>query len=206
MKQLIRKIEPNFSLYRDDENGIAWIEDGYTGIEISIHPTVQAYGTVEGMKELGYWGINDRTVKSHGCIYNIDKVSMPLLNRSSLHELVQIVLNECKCQACQEKNAPIKKRLYQKLVTWIDGEENKTIYPVLEEDDGLWHRMIFVVSYPVDNVSFGIEITVKVIRVFTMDETEIILSEDFSKDYPFKYVNSIPDAIKDVCEVLDRVR
>ena len=105
MKQLIREIEPNFSLYRDDETGIAWIEDGYTGIEISIHPNVQAYGTVEGMKELGYWGINDRTVKSHGCIYNIDKVSIPSLNYSLLHELVQIVLNECKCQACLERKS-----------------------------------------------------------------------------------------------------
>lgn len=95
----------------------------------------------------------------------------------------------------------IKNKLYEKVVEWIDGEDNETIYPILEEDDGLWHRMIFVVSYP-----NGADITVKVIRVFTMDETEISLSEDFRKDYPFKDVNSIPDAIKDICKVLDRVR
>lgn len=94
----------------------------------------------------------------------------------------------------------IKNKLYEKVVEWIDREDNKTIYPILEEDDGLWHRMIFVVSYP-----NGADITVKVIRVFTMDENKISLSEDFSKDYPFKDVNSIPDAIKDVCKVLDRV-
>ena len=95
----------------------------------------------------------------------------------------------------------IKNELYEKVVEWIDGEDNETIYPILEEDDGLWHRMIFVVSYP-----NGADITIKVIRVFTMDETEISLSEDFRKDYPFKDVNSIPDAIKDICKVLDRVR
>ena len=95
----------------------------------------------------------------------------------------------------------IKDKLYSKLIEWIDGEENKTIYPIIQEDDGLWHRMIFVVSYP-----NGADITVKVIRVFTMDETEISLSADFKKDYPFKDINSIPDAIKDVYEVLDRVR
>lgn len=94
----------------------------------------------------------------------------------------------------------IKNKLYEKVVEWIDGDENKTIYPILQEDDGLWHRIIFVVSYP-----NGADITVKVIRVFTMDENKISLSEDFSKDYPFKDVNSIPDAIKDVCKVLDRV-
>lgn len=94
----------------------------------------------------------------------------------------------------------IKNKLYEKVVEWIDREDNKTIYPILEEDDGLWHRMIFVVSYP-----NGADIKVKVIRVFTMDENKISLSEDFSKDYPFKDVNSIPDAIKDVCKVLDRV-
>lgn len=92
-------------------------------------------------------------------------------------------------------------KIYTKLIKWIDGEENKTIYPFLQEDDGLWHRVIFVVSYP-----NGADITVKVIRVFTMDETEISLSVDFRKDYPFKDVNSIPDAIKDVYEVLDRMR
>lgn len=95
----------------------------------------------------------------------------------------------------------IKDKLYSKLIEWIDGEEDKTIYPIIQEDDGLWHRMIFVVSYP-----NGADITVKVIRVFTMDETEISLSADFRKDYPFKDINSIPDAIKDVYEVLDKVR
>ena len=95
----------------------------------------------------------------------------------------------------------IKNKLYEKVDEWIDGEDNKTIYPILEEHDETWHRMIFVVSYP-----NGEDLTVKVIRTFTMDEIKISLSEDFRKDYSFKDINSIPDAIKDVCEVLDKVR
>lgn len=108
MKQLIREIEPNLKLYRDDETGIAWIKDGYSGIEISIHPNVHSYDTVEGMKELGYWGINDRIVKGHDCLYNIDKVSPPSFNRSSLYEFEQIITKvltkECKCKGCLERN------------------------------------------------------------------------------------------------------
>ena len=105
MKQLIREIEQNLSLYRDDETGIAWIEDGHTGIEVSIHPNIHASGSVEGMKKQGYWEINDRTVKSHDYIYNIDKVSITSLNNSLLYELEQIVLNECKCKGCLERKS-----------------------------------------------------------------------------------------------------
>lgn len=36
MKQKIREIEKNVVLYRDDKNGIAWIEDGRTGCDISV--------------------------------------------------------------------------------------------------------------------------------------------------------------------------
>lgn len=32
MKQFIRKIEEHVNLYRDDKNGIAWIEYGRTGL------------------------------------------------------------------------------------------------------------------------------------------------------------------------------
>ena len=95
----------------------------------------------------------------------------------------------------------IKNKLYAKLIKWIDGEENKTIYPIVQEDDGQWHRMIFVISYP-----NGADITVRIIRVFTTDGVEISLSEDFKKNYPFKDINSIPDAINDVCKILEKVR
>ncbi len=56
MKQFIREIEENVNLYRDDKTGIAWIEDGRTGLGISVHANISATGSVVGMKNLGYWG------------------------------------------------------------------------------------------------------------------------------------------------------
>ena len=47
MKQFIRKIGENVNLYRDDKNGIAWIEDGRTGLGISVHANISATGKVK---------------------------------------------------------------------------------------------------------------------------------------------------------------
>ena len=71
MKQLIKEIKPHIVLYRDDKTGIAWVEDGTSGCGHSAHPNIDKTGSVEGMKSLGYWGKDDRTVRSHGWIYNI---------------------------------------------------------------------------------------------------------------------------------------
>lgn len=54
MKQLIRKIEEHVNLYRDDKNGVAWIEDGRTSLKISVHANIDSSGSVSGMKNLGY--------------------------------------------------------------------------------------------------------------------------------------------------------
>ena len=40
MKQFIREIEESVKLYRDDKNGIAWIEDGSTGLELVFIQTL----------------------------------------------------------------------------------------------------------------------------------------------------------------------
>lgn len=98
MKKIIRQIGEYKNLYRDDKNGIAWIEDGSTGLGYSIHPNIDSSGSVTGMKKLGYWGKKDRTIRSHGFIYNIDKLSYCEKNRFEM-----IVLKECKCQACIER-------------------------------------------------------------------------------------------------------
>lgn len=66
MKQFIRQIEEHVNLYRDDKNGIAWIEDGRTGLGLSVHANISSSGSVSGMKTCGYWGKKDRTVRSHG--------------------------------------------------------------------------------------------------------------------------------------------
>ena len=98
MKQFIREIEKNVILYRDDKTGIAWIEDGKTGLGISVHSNIDISGNVSGMKARGYWEKKDRTVRSHGWIYNIDSFVCDKEN-----ELEMIVANECRCQGCLER-------------------------------------------------------------------------------------------------------
>src|SRR5688572_5302691 len=71
-KVLIKKVGEYANLYRDPESGIAWVEDGSTGMGHSAHPNIDASGSVSGMKRLGYWHWGDRTKRSHGFIYNID--------------------------------------------------------------------------------------------------------------------------------------
>ena len=53
-KKLIKEIRPYVKLYRDTNNGIAWIEDGSTGLGISVHPNLDKSGSVTGMKKLEY--------------------------------------------------------------------------------------------------------------------------------------------------------
>lgn len=96
MKQLIKEIAPYQKLYRDNRNGIAWVEDGSTGLGHSCHPNIDITGSVRGMKQLGYWGKKDRTVRSHGWIYNVDKIVVD-------DELDEIAEAECKCVACAER-------------------------------------------------------------------------------------------------------
>lgn len=97
-KRLIREIKPYVRLYRDENTGIAWIEDGSIGCSISIHPNIDKSGSVRGMKKLGYWKKPDRTVRSHGFIYNIDTLAY-----NENNDLEKIVLEECMCQACVER-------------------------------------------------------------------------------------------------------
>ena len=98
MKQFIREIEKNVILYRDDKTAIAWIEDGRTGLGISVHSNIDSSGSVLGMKACGYWRKSDRTVRSHGWIYNIDSFVCDKDN-----ELEMIVADECRCQGCLER-------------------------------------------------------------------------------------------------------
>lgn len=97
-KQFIREIKPHVNLYRDTLNGIAWIEDGSTGLGISVHPNIDKSGSVIGMKNLGYWDKSDRVVQSHGWKYNIDRFVCDKDN-----ELEMIAANECMCQGCIER-------------------------------------------------------------------------------------------------------
>lgn len=98
MKRKIREIAPYKVLYRDDKTGIAWIEDGSSGACYSIHANIDSSGSIRGMKQRGYWGKNDRCVRTAGCIYNIDTL---VCNQNNPME--QIVFNECCCEACRER-------------------------------------------------------------------------------------------------------
>lgn len=90
MRQLIKEIKTCVDLYMDTKTGIAWIENGNTGSRHSCHPNIDKTGSVAGMKKLGYWNKEDKTVKSHGFIYNIDNLVIG-------DELDEIVRHHCQC-------------------------------------------------------------------------------------------------------------
>lgn len=97
-KVFIREVAPYANLYKDDRNGLAWIEDGSTGMGHSVHANIDATGSVRGMKERGYWNKKDRTIRSHGFIYNIDTFVCS-------SDLDRICAAECSCVACCERKA-----------------------------------------------------------------------------------------------------
>lgn len=95
-KELIKKLGEFAELYRDTENGIAWVEDGSTGMGHGAHPNIDKSGSVKGMKNRGYWGRGDRTVQSHGFIHNVDVFCA--------HDLLDYVASEsCECVGCQSR-------------------------------------------------------------------------------------------------------
>lgn len=97
-KEFVREVADRAFLYRDLRTGLAWIEDTSTGCCISIHANIDASGSVRGMKQRGYWGKKDRTIRSHGFIYNIDSF---ICNPRDMLETV--VADECNCEACIER-------------------------------------------------------------------------------------------------------
>jgi hypothetical protein len=90
MKRLIQQVDEYTRLYRDDRNGIAWVEDGHTGMGHSAHPNISVTGSVRGMRALGYWPKNERVVRSHGWQYNIDRCIVT-------DELDELARQHCRC-------------------------------------------------------------------------------------------------------------
>lgn len=89
-KTFVRKISEYVELHRDPKTGIAWVENGHTGNGHSAHPNISSSGSVRGMKSRGYWKKGDKTVRSHGFIYNISKCSVS-------DHLDGIALANCRC-------------------------------------------------------------------------------------------------------------
>jgi hypothetical protein len=92
MKQRIndKRLGEYQRLFRDSNTGIAWIEDGGTGNGHSAHPNIDRTGSVAGMRKLGYWPKEQRVVRSHGFIYNIDRLVVT-------DQLDKIAAEYCQC-------------------------------------------------------------------------------------------------------------
>lgn len=102
VKEFVRKIGKYATLYRDDKTGIAWIEDGSTGLIHSCHPNISASGSVHGMKQMGYWDKTDKIIESHGFKYNISKF---VIDDSDEYDVV--ASNECRCQECLKRRSSV---------------------------------------------------------------------------------------------------
>lgn len=101
-KQFIKEVKPYANLYRDDKTGIAWIEDGSTGMGHSVHPNIDESGSVKGMRDRGYWGKEDKIVKSHGWQYNTSRFV-------ASDELDNIVADYCMCEECQNRRGELSR-------------------------------------------------------------------------------------------------
>jgi len=83
-------VRPHVRLYRDPKTGIAWVEDGTSGLGHTSHANISSTGSVRGMKQLGHWAKSDRMVRSHGWIYNIDTCVVT-------NDLDRIARDACRC-------------------------------------------------------------------------------------------------------------
>ncbi|MBM3223390.1 MAG: hypothetical protein FJZ47_06275 [Candidatus Tectomicrobia bacterium] len=88
-KQLF-KLTPKTTLYRDDETGIAWVEDFTTGVGYAAHPNIKRPRTVAEMLQKGHWGPDERTIRSQSFTYNIDRLVIE-------HPLDDVARQHCQC-------------------------------------------------------------------------------------------------------------
>ncbi len=95
-KVLIETIRPHVKLFRDPKTGIAWVENGTAGTGHSCHPNIHGSGSVPAMKKRGHWDKHDRTVRSHGWIYNIDRLVVS-------DRLDEIACEHCRCDGSHDE-------------------------------------------------------------------------------------------------------
>lgn len=96
MKKLVRRLDDSHLLYRDDTNGLAWVEETTSGMCYSAHPNIDRTGSVRGMKKQGMWGTKDMTVRSHGYIYNISHLVIT-------DHWDKVAADECHCACCSKR-------------------------------------------------------------------------------------------------------
>jgi len=95
-KTFIKQLAEYVELHRDAKTGIAWINDGKTGCEESLHPSIDKSGSIKGMKKKGYWGKNDKIITCNNGHYNISKESQFSVYAKTLKKA-------CKCSVCRDK-------------------------------------------------------------------------------------------------------
>jgi hypothetical protein len=106
-RSFVRQLAPYVELHRDERTGIAWVADGTTGCGHTCHPNIDSTGSVRGMKQRGFWGKNDQTVRSHGFIYNISRFICS-------DGWDKVAAEECRCFPCRLRRTAA--------ITW-SGEE-----------------------------------------------------------------------------------
>ncbi|WP_336794191.1 hypothetical protein [Gordonia malaquae] len=87
---LVEAIAPHVDLYRDPETGLAFAKDRSAGVLNTVHPSIDASGSVAGMVDRGYWSKGDHTIKVNGFIYNIDLLVIS-------DDVDRIVVQHCQC-------------------------------------------------------------------------------------------------------------
>lgn len=85
-------------------NGIATVHDGSSGMTHSVHPNIDCTGSVRGMKQLGYWKRDARTVRAGSYIYNIDSLAY---DKENAYDMV--AYENCMCMACLERKMKVSK-------------------------------------------------------------------------------------------------
>lgn len=83
-------------IFEDEATGIAWMHDGSSGMDISIHPSIDASGSIQGMKQSGRWKKEDIIRKANGYYFNISKTVC-----DSKEDMA--VARHCNCETCTKK-------------------------------------------------------------------------------------------------------
>lgn len=92
-----KNLDEQHILYRDTENGLAWVCDSSTGMCYSAHPNIMRSGSARGMKALGYWGKKDKVIESHRFKYNISQLVV-----SDTWD--KVAADHCQCEECVKRH------------------------------------------------------------------------------------------------------
>jgi len=87
-KTLIKTLRPNVTLHRDEQTGLAWVENGEAGISHTCHPNIS--GSAAWMKQQGYWHQSDQLLRNRGFVYNLSQLVCS-------DDLDEVARSHCQC-------------------------------------------------------------------------------------------------------------